>query len=217
MVRTFALAAGATLLFALSHSLLATQWMKDQVEALLGRRARDGLYRFAYVNISALSLAAMAWSLARLPDRVVYRVPRPWSLIMRAGQLMGVWLMLDTNWRMGVGRFTGLSGVWELVSGREPEREPPAQGPLLEDGAPRPGGAFGLSRHPNNLGPTMVVCLQPTMNVRLLTFAVIGGLYAFFGSMLEERRARTAYGARYDDYRARTPFFFPLSRLQSRR
>ncbi len=216
MLRTFALAAGATLLFALSHSLLATQWMKDRVEALLGRRARDGLYRFAYVNITSLSLATMAWSLARLPDRVVYRVPRPWSLLMRAGQLLGVWLMLDTNWRMGVGRFTGMSGAWELLSGREPTREPPAQGPRLEEGAPRPGGAFRLSRHPNNLGPTMVVCLQPTMSVRLLGFAVIGSLYAFFGSRLEERRVRTAYGARYDDYQARTPYFFPLLRLRER-
>jgi len=62
----------------------------------------------------------------------------------------------------------------------------------------------------------MVVCLQPTMSVRLLGFAVIGSLYAFFGSRLEERRVRTAYGARYDDYQARTPYFFPLLRLRER-
>ena len=48
------------------------------------------------------------------------------------------------------------------------------------------------------------------MTVRLLTFAIIGSLYSYFGSILEERRVREVYQQRYDDYRARTPFFFPL-------
>jgi protein-S-isoprenylcysteine O-methyltransferase Ste14 len=112
---------------------------------------------------------------------------------------------------MGVGRFTGMSGAWEFLSGSEPRREPPAQGPRLdEDGGAATGGAFRVSRHPNNLGPTLIVCLQPTMSVRLLTFAVIGSLYSFFGSMLEERRVRSVYQQRYDVYREHTPFFFPF-------
>src|SRR5262249_48168902 len=57
--QTVAFVAGGTALFALTHSLLATQWMKDRVEAALGSRARDGLYRFAYNNITYASLGAM--------------------------------------------------------------------------------------------------------------------------------------------------------------
>ena len=129
---------------------------------------------------------------------------------MRAGQLLGLWLIADTNLRMGVGRFTGLSGALEYLTGREPGREPPAQGPRLDgDVESATGGAFRLSRHPNNLGPTLIVCMQPTMTVRLLTFAVVGSLYSYFGSMLEERRVRQVYQRTYDEYRARTPFFFP--------
>jgi hypothetical protein len=208
--------ASATLLFAVIHSVLATDWIKRRVELLLGRRARNGLYRFAYNNITYASIGAILLASSRLPDRVVYRVPRPWSLLMRLGQLFGVWLIADTNMRMGVGRFTGMSGAWEFISGGEPRREPPAQGPRLEhDVAHATGGAFRFSRHPNNLGPTLVVCLQPTMGVRLLTFAVAGGLYSFFGSMLEERRVRAAYKQAYDVYREHTPFFFPLP-IQSR-
>ena len=212
MGKTVVVVAVGTALFALTHSLLATNWMKQRVEALLGRRVRDGLYRFVYNNITYASLGAMVFSFRRLPDRVVYRVPRPWSLFMRLGQLLGLWLIADTNLRMGVGRFTGLSGAWEFLSGAEPRREAPAQGPRLDDAddSAATRGAFGMSRHPNNLGPTLVVCLQPTMNVRLLTFAIIGSLYSFFGSILEERRVRDAYQQRYDAYRARTPFFFPL-------
>src|SRR6266702_178952 len=211
MGRTVSFVAGGTLIFALIHSLLATNWMKRHVEALLGRRVRDGLYRFAYNNITYASIGLMLLAFRRLPDRVVYRVPRPWSLAMRLGQALGLWLIADTNLRMGVGRFTGLSGALEFMTGREPGREPPAQGPRLDDdsGAAM-GGAFRLSRHPTNLGPTLIVCMQPTMTVRLLTFAIVGSLYSFFGSMLEERRIRAVYQQRYDAYRERTPFFFPF-------
>jgi len=200
-----------TILFALSHSLLASNWMKARVEALFGRRVRDGLYRFAYMSITYTSLGLMVRAFSKLPDRVVYRVPKPWSLLMRLGQGLGLWLILDSNRRMGIGRFTGLSGVLALLSGQEPQREPPAQGPLLENGSDSStGGSFRISRHPANLGPTLIVCLQPTMSVRLLTFAIVGSLYSFFGSMLEERRVRAAYQERYDAYRVRTPFFFPI-------
>jgi hypothetical protein len=211
MGRTVGFVAGGTLLFALIHSLLATNWMKRQVEALFGRRVRDGLYRFAYNNITYGSIGLMVLAFSRLPDRVVYRIPRPWSLLMRLGQAFGLWLIADTNLRMGVGRFTGMSGAWEFLSGAEPQREAPAQGPRFDEATDAaPGGAFRLSRHPNNLGPTLIVCLQPTMSVRLLTFAVIGSLYSYFGSILEERRIRAEYPQRYDAYRARAPFFFPI-------
>jgi protein-S-isoprenylcysteine O-methyltransferase Ste14 len=211
MGRTVAVVAAGTALFALTHSLLATNWMKQRVEAMLGSRVRNGLYRFVYNNITYASIGLMVMAFSRLPDRVLYRIPPPWAWLMRAAQAFGLWLIADTNLRMGAARFSGVSGAWEFASGREPKREAPAQGPRLDDdveGATR--GAFGLSRHPNNLGPTLLVCLQPTMGVRLLTFAVVGSLYSYFGSILEERRVRAAYKERYDAYRARTPFFFPI-------
>src|ERR1700694_3729179 len=100
MERTIAFVTGGTLLFALSHSLLATDWMKQRVEAQFGTRARDGLYRFAYNNITYASIGAMVLGFSRLPDRVVYRVPRPWSLLMRLGQALGLWLVAGTHMRM---------------------------------------------------------------------------------------------------------------------
>jgi protein-S-isoprenylcysteine O-methyltransferase Ste14 len=130
---------------------------------------------------------------------------------MRGGQLLGLWLIADTNLRMGVARFTGMAGLWEFVSGAEPLRESPAQGPRLDEHDDAAvGGAFRLSRHPNNLGPTLIVCLQPTMGAKLLTFALLGTLYSYFGSILEERRVRAANPSAYDEYRSRTPFFFPI-------
>ena len=200
-----------TALFALSHSLLASNTVKDGAEKVLGRRFRDGLYRFLYNNITFISVGLLFWSFSKLPDRVLYRVPRPISWVMRLGQLFGLWLILDTNRRMGVARFTGMAGAWEFFTGKTPKREAPAQGPLVEQGNERAqGGAFTYSRHPNNLGPTLLALLEPRITVRSLTFAVVGSLYSFFGSMLEERRVRSEYGADYEPYRARTPYFFPV-------
>jgi hypothetical protein len=211
MGHTVRVVTGGTLLFALSHSLLATNFMKQLVEAIFGRRFRDGFYRLLYTNITYASIGAMIFAFRGLPDRVVYRVPRPWSLLFRLGQAFGLWLIADTNMRMGIGRFSGLSSALEFVSGGVPGREPPAQGPRLDDAPDQAtGGAFSVSRHPNNLGPTLIVCLQPTMTVRLLTFAVVGTLYSYFGSKLEERRVQSVYREKYDAYSARTPFFFPV-------
>ncbi len=213
MRRTIApiLALGA--LFAATHSLLATDWVKGWVEARCGRRLRDGLYRFVYTNLSLLSVLGLIWSFARLPDRTIYRVPKPWSWLMRGGQIVSLGLLLDATWRMDPARFLGLSQVWELVSGKQPRREGPAQGPWLDDDRRRTGGAFRLSRHPGNLAPTLLAWLQPTMTVRWLTICGVGSLYTWLGSIHEERRVRTAYPLEYPAYAAQVPFFlpFPLS------
>jgi len=212
MKRTVTRVTLSTALFALVHSLLASETAKQGAEAAFGPRFRNGMYRFLYNNITFISVGLLFWSFSKLPDRVLLRVPRPLSWLMRGGQLFGLWLILDANRRLGIGRFTGMQGAWEFVTGKEPEREPPAQGPRLDDGEPRAvGGAFRISRHPNNLGPSLIALLNPTLTVRSLTFALVGTAYAFFGSRLEERRAKKAYGEAYRDYEARTPYFFPVS------
>jgi steroid 5-alpha reductase family enzyme len=199
MSRTVLRVALATVGFAVVHSLLASETVKATAERRLGLRVRDGAYRFVYMQVTFASLAALALSVRGLPDRVVYRVPQPWSWLMRLGQVFGVMLIMDANRRLGL-----------LLRGQPVEREPAAQGPLLAgDLAYRTGGAYRVSRHPQNLGPTLVVSLQPTMTVRLLTFALVGSAYSFLGSLLEERRARAGDPEAYDRYRSRVPFFFP--------
>jgi hypothetical protein len=55
------------------------------------------------------------------------------------------------------------------------------------------------------------------MTVSWLTFATVGSLYSFLGSLLEEARVRDAYRDAYDAYRARAPFFAPLPILRGER
>ena len=217
MRRTVFLVTLATLTFAAVHSLLASNWMKRAIEDRVGTRARDGLYRTAYNNFTFGWLVVMFWLFTRLPDRVLYEVQRPWSLLMRAGQVAAALMVLDAATRVGFGRFTGMQQALEYVRGGVPQREPPAQGPLLEgDLKRRTGGVFRISRHPTNLAPTIVVWLQPKMTVSWLTFATVGSAYSFFGSILEEMRVRGVYQDAYDLYRLRAPFFAPLPVLRGR-
>ncbi|MGH9172996.1 MAG: hypothetical protein ACRD1H_01495, partial [Vicinamibacterales bacterium] len=199
------------------HSLLASNRMKRAIEERVGARARDGLYRTAYNNFTFAWLAVMFWLFSRMPDRVIYEVRRPWSLLMRAGQIGGALMILDAATRVGFGRFTGIQQAFEYLRDGDPKREPPAQGPLLEGDLKRAtGGVFRVSRHPTNLAPTIVVWLQPKMTVSWLTFATVGSAYSFFGSILEERRVRDVYQDAYDLYRLRAPFFAPLPVLRGR-
>jgi len=98
MGHTVRVVAGGTLLFALVHSVLATNWMKRRVEAIFGLRVRDGLYRFLYNNITYASIGALVLAARGLPDRVVYRVPRPWSWLLRAGQELQLYIS-PVNWK----------------------------------------------------------------------------------------------------------------------
>ncbi|HUG14317.1 MAG TPA: NnrU family protein [Thermomicrobiales bacterium] len=211
MRRTVFAVAGGTIVFAIVHSVLASTRMKALIEKRVGTAARDGLYRSAYTGYTVVWLAIMFWLFSRLPDRVLYEVRAPWSRVMRAGQLAGLLIVLDASNRIGPGRFNGIQQTIEFLRGREPQREPPGQGPRLDgDIARATGGAFRISRHPINLAPTLIVWLQPKMTVSWLTFSIVGSLYSFFGSIHEEMRVRDAYQERYDEYKRGTPFFFPF-------
>lgn len=218
MRRTVIAVTAGTVLFAAVHSLLASDWFKGKTEQTLGPRARNAFYRSAYSGFAGLWLGVMFTLFAKLPNRTLYNVPAPWSWLMRAGQVAGVLMVGDAALRVGAGRFSGMQQVLEFATGGDPQPEPPAQGPRLDadDTARATGGTFKISRHPINLAPTLVVWLQPRMTVAWLTFAVVGTLYSFFGSLLEEARVRRAYPDTYGDYQARAPFFAPLPLLRGR-
>ena len=206
-----------TVVFAVVHSILASDWFKIKTGQVIGERARNGLFRSLYSGFTGVWLAAMFWYFAKLPNKVLYEVSAPWSKIMRVGQVVGVLMVLDAMLRVGFGRFTGMQQALDFATGKEPEPEPPAQGPRLDPDNPRgTGGVFSISRHPINLAPTLIVWLQPRMTVSWLTFAVVGTLYSILGSLHEELRVGRAYPETYPEYQRTAPFFAPIPLLRGK-
>ena len=78
----------------------------------------------------------------------------------------------------------------------------------------RTGGVYAVSRHPMYLGMLLGsggwTLLVGHVSGALATSVLAGVLHVKAG--LEERRLRTAFGAAYGDYAARTPRLLPLRR-----
>ena len=213
MWRTIWRVAALTSLYGAIHSLLASRWIKRLVRDRLGERVENGAYRLVFNGIALITFLDVLRRFSHLPDRTLYHVRGWWALPFRIVQGFAVYLALDANIRTGIGRMTGIAPALQLLQSRRPEPQNPAQGPQLTgDLETRTGGAFGLSRHPNNLVPVLLWWANPKMTVRFLVFTAVSTLYLVLGSVHEEQRLEAEYGAAYDEYWRGIPFFVPGSR-----
>lgn len=199
------------------HTLFAWQRTKALARRLLGRRYDDGLYRFFYSGQSfASAFAGLIWFL-RQPDREIYRLRWPWSLLGRAVQLGGVAVLLDVVRVVGPLRMLGVRQAIAALLGREPPATPVAQGPPLRaDGAVDARGLFRHIRHPDNLPAVLIFFGFPRMTWNRLALAATTLAYAVVGSLHEDVRLRRAYGAAFRRYERATPLLVPRPGREAR-
>ncbi|HUE95711.1 MAG TPA: hypothetical protein VMN39_03580 [Longimicrobiaceae bacterium] len=201
----------ATALFAVGHSLLASRSAKRAAGRLLGTEGRDALYRPFYLAQSVVMFGGLLWYLQRQPRRTLYRVPQPWATLMRVGQAGGIMYAAHAVHHVGVARLLGLPGVGAWLTGGTVPAPAEAQGPAYVGGAMKATGAFRWHRHPLNFAPLPVLWLFPHMTSRLAAMNLASTAYLVLGSMLEETRLRSAYGAAYERYQTSVPFYAPRS------
>lgn len=183
--------------FGLIHSVLAM----DRVKALARRAMGRGfaLYRLGYTVITFGLLVGYV-VLFEPYDEPLYRVPMPWMAVALVISVASALLIL---WCLFIA-FDGLEflGIRQLGALRG-ERSSETDIPL------RTTGPFGWCRHPVYLGTIVHFSVAPYMTVLLAVFAAFTLVYAFLGSIPEERRLLAHYGEVYADYQRRTPRIIP--------
>ncbi len=178
----------SSLLFFVSHSLLATRRCKAWCRRRLG--IDDRTYRLAYVVVALISTALWVAYVHALPDRPLYALDGPAAWTSRALQAIGIGLLVLSVLPIDGLAFLGLR-----------RREGPLDG-FVE------AGVYRHLRHPMYAGAILFLLASPSQTVNGLTFYLLATIYMIVGSRFEEARL-IADCPEYLDYRRRVPAFFP--------
>jgi len=183
----------AIFLWSLIHSLFAAHGVKERVRHLLGPRL-DRFYRLAYNVFAGVSFLPVLVIMFLVPDRTLYRVPVPWSLLMVGGELLAV-ATLFIAFRQ--------TDIWEFIGLRQ----------LGESDKPSKlttSGLYRYVRHPLYCAGLAFIWLLPLMTVNILAVNIALTVYVVIGATLEERKMKRVFGQQYADYCAITPMFIPF-------
>jgi protein-S-isoprenylcysteine O-methyltransferase Ste14 len=183
----------AVCLWGLAHSLLAGHKVKEWARQALGERL-GRFYRLVYNLFAGVSFLPVLVIMFLVPDRTLYRVPVPWSLLMIGGELLAV-----------AGLFTAFcqTDIWEFIGFRQfGEDEKPSKLTTT--------GLYHYIRHPLYTAGMAFIWLLPLMTVNILTVNIALTVYIVIGATFEERKLRRVFGQEYNDYSAITPMFIPF-------
>lgn len=186
---------GATIVYGLVHSLLASLHIKEWGQKRFGEAAGRG-YRLGFNIFAGLTLLPVLALPALLPDRALYTIPFPWTLLTLALQGLAALALLCGLIQTGLWSFLGLH---QLMS------------PLSQEGGELVvHGLYRWVRHPLYTAGLVFIWLTPVMTVNLLALFAGFSFYLVIGALIEERKLLDEFGQAYAEYRRRTSFLIPL-------
>lgn len=180
--------------YGISHSWLASLQAKALARRGLGQ-ASDRIYRLAYNLIAVICLLPVLILPAVLPDRTLYTIPLPWTLLSLAAQGLAALALLIGLLQTGVWSFIGIE---QLVTA--PERRPAT---LVVS------GLYRWVRHPLYTAGLVFIWLTPVMTWNILVLNLGLSAYLIIGAYFEERKLLREFGEAYRSYQRRTPMFLP--------
>ncbi len=194
----------AVLLWGFLHSLLASIKVRALIRRRLGAQTAR-FYRVAYNLLAGLSFLPVLVIAAVMPDRRLYAVPLPWSVLMVFGEFLAVVMLVVAFRQTDIWEFLGLRQLMEAASGDKPE------GPLeTSQGHLVTSGVYRHVRHPLYTAGPVFIWLVPVMTVNILLINIALTVYIVVGAYFEERKLRGEFGQEYSDYAAVTPMFIPF-------
>jgi methanethiol S-methyltransferase len=192
------------LLWGFLHSLLASLKVKALFLSWFGEYSRR-FYRLAYNLLAGLSFLPVLAIAAFTPDRRLYLIPLPWSVLMVVGELMAVAMLVVGIRQTDVWEFLGLRQLAVAAAGAGPDsqREKP-RGNLVTS------GLYRYVRHPLYSAGVAFIWLIPLMTVNVLAINLALSIYIVIGAYFEEHKLMQEFGLEYSDYAAVTPMFVPF-------
>ncbi len=192
--------------WALLHSVTATDWWKGKVKGWLGERPFTGLYRLLYNLFALLSILPVFYALVvYVPPRILWQIPAPWDLVAQVGRVVGL---------IGLGVAFLQTDVWDFVGLRQAVRYFQRQPEVSLPPKLVTGGMYALVRHPLYFFSMVVIWLNPVMTLSSFLFNLLATGYFYAGSQVEERRLATYFGDAYETYRRRVPGLIPYLKIR---
>ncbi len=184
--------------FAGGHSLLLTRGGNSVLKRLAPRAFAADLLPTTYVIVASLQLLVLfvLWS----PSGIVWWRADGSVFWLMAGLALSCWALLGKAIiDSGFGLQSGLIGWWAVLRNRRPAY------PDMPE-----AGLFRLVRQPIYvafaLGCWAVAVWTPDQLAIALTFTA----YCVFAPLHKEARSRRLYGARYEAYAKRVPYWLPV-------
>jgi protein-S-isoprenylcysteine O-methyltransferase Ste14 len=186
----------ACALYGVVHSLLAALWVKNRARRALGGAAYARFYRLFFSIMGGVTFLPILALVALLPDRPIYAVPAPWSVLMVVLQAAAVAGIAVGVLQTGAMRFVGIQQVFRPAAQEASET-------LIT------GGLYRLVRHPLYTFSMLFLWLTPVMTWNILALNLGLTAYMLAGSIFEEHKLVEQFGQAYLDYRRRTPRIIP--------
>ena len=187
----------AMALYGVLHSILAANTIKRLAARWLGKGAERQYYRLFFSVIGTVTLLPALALMIFLPDRHIYTIPFPLTLLtllLQAACVLAIFLAVSSTG--GAMVFVGLAQV------------------MRPDGIPMrekfvASGLYRFTRHPIYTASILFVWLMPVMTWNLVAFNLGLTAYMVIGSIFEERKLVEQFGQQYIDYRKKTPRIIP--------
>ncbi|MBU0472998.1 MAG: hypothetical protein KKF62_02415 [Bacteroidetes bacterium] len=195
------------LIFAVSHSILASHKFKLEVAKFLGDKI--AFYRLFY-NLSSILIFFLIYIISPKPDNIIYDLQYPFDIIIVFSQIFAGIALLWTTKFLNMKEFLGISQIFRY---KQKDYHIDDLDEIMEL---RIEGTFKYSRHPIYLFSSLFLILRPTMDLFYLVFLINMLLYFYIGSYYEEKKLLTIFGSDYLDYQNSVPKIFPKIKLWSK-
>lgn len=181
------------LLFALIHSVLATEYVKKKAEKWMGTNFR--FYRLAYTILSFFTFAPafLIWITYANSTPPVYAIPQLFYPIIILIRLLATGMFAYAAMQ---------TDILSLIGIRQLQRK--VKKNLIIS------GVYGMVRHPFYTAGIILLFTKIEMSQLDLAAVVLISIYFIIGAFIEERRLLALFGEEYREYQKQVSMFIPV-------